>query len=74
MADPMHEILNDYLDPEGGATITPDSLWVRWLLCSNPEAVDLSEAKYLLYEGDWSAGWTGEKLFILARREEFGLT
>jgi hypothetical protein len=40
-----HEILN------GGATTV-----VRSPLCRNPEAVDLTEAKYLLYEGDWSPG------------------
>jgi hypothetical protein len=59
-----HEILND------GATGTPDPL----AACRNPEAVDLTEAKYLFYEGDWFAGWSGEKLFIFDRREEFGLT
>lgn len=47
--------------------------WVRWPLCSNSADADLTEASYLLEEGGWSAGWTGEKLFIFDRREEFGL-
>src|SRR5262245_25922627 len=47
--------------------------WVRWPLCSNPEAADLTEARYRLFEGGWSAGWTGERLFIFDRRQEFML-
>jgi hypothetical protein len=64
-----HEILNDWWRhrhsrPTVGAIA----------LCRDTEAVDLTEVKYLLYEGDWSAGWTGEKLFSFDRREEFGQT
>jgi hypothetical protein len=47
--------------------------WVLWPLCSDPAAPDLTEAGYLLGEGGWSPGWTGETLFIFDRREEFGL-
>jgi hypothetical protein len=45
--------------------------WVLWPLCSDPAAPDLTEAGYLLQEGGWSPGWTGEKLFIFDRRKEF---
>jgi hypothetical protein len=48
--------------------------WVMWPLCSEPTAADLTEAGYLLQEGGWSPGWTGERLFIFDRRKEFGLS
>lgn len=48
--------------------------WVLWPLCSGPGAVDLTEARYRLWQGGWSPGWTGEKLFIFDRRQEFGLS
>jgi hypothetical protein len=44
--------------------------WVLWPLCSGPGAVDSTEARYRLWQGAWSPGWTGEKLFIFDRREE----
>jgi hypothetical protein len=47
--------------------------WVLWPLCSNPGAADLTEARYPLFEGGWSPGWTGKRLFIFGRREEFKL-
>ena len=47
--------------------------WVRWPLCSAPGDNDLTEAGYLLAQGGWSAGWTGNRLFIFDRRTEFGL-
>ena len=48
--------------------------WVQWPLCSGPGAADLTEARYLLWQGGWSPGWTNERLFIFDRREEFGLS
>ena len=47
--------------------------WVLWPLCSKSDEVDLMEARYRLCQGGWSPGWTGERLFIFDRREEFGL-
>jgi hypothetical protein len=48
--------------------------WLRWPLCSDLGAADLTETSYLLEQGGWSAGWTGEGLFVFDRREEFGLS
>jgi hypothetical protein len=48
--------------------------WVRSPLCSDPGAADLTETSYLLEQFGWSAGWTGERLFVFDRREEFGLS
>ena len=48
--------------------------WVLWPLFSDHAAADLTKASYLLQEGGWSPGWTGERLFIFDRRKEFGLS
>jgi hypothetical protein len=47
--------------------------WVLWPLCSGPGAIDLTEARYRLWQGGWSPGWTDERLFMFDRRAEFGL-
>jgi hypothetical protein len=47
--------------------------WVLWPLCSDAGAADLTEARYRLFEGGWSPGWTSEGLFIFDRRDEFKL-
>jgi hypothetical protein len=47
--------------------------WVLWPLCSDPLTPDLTEARYRLFEGGWSPGWTGKGLFIFDRREELKL-
>jgi hypothetical protein len=44
--------------------------WVLWPLCSGARNVDLTEARYRLWQGGWSPGWSGQRLFIFDRREE----
>jgi hypothetical protein len=44
--------------------------WAMWPLCSAAGDADLTEARYRLNRGGWTAGWSRERLFVYDRRWE----
>jgi len=60
VGEPLYRLRNDYHVVR----------WVSWPLCSAAGDCDLTESSYRLNEGGWTAGWTGEKLFVYDRRWE----